>query len=408
MKRDVDDLAIFGGRPAFLYPLPVGRPNTIDRARLFDRLNWTLDNQWLTNGGPLAREFEDRIAELAGVRHCVGTCNATVALQVLVHAARLTGEVVMPSLTFVATAHSVRWLGLEPVFCDIDPDTGCIDATAAEAAITERTSAILGVHLWGRPCAVDPLEKLAADKGIPLFLDAAHALGCTSSGRPVGGFGNAEVFSFHATKVVNAFEGGAIVTDDDELAHQVRTLHNFGIGLDSANAAGGTNGKLSEASAAMGLTSLDAFAESIAHNRANYQLYQSELDGQPGVAIVEFPRGERNNYQYVILEIDEEITGISRDLVMLLLGAERVLAKPYFSPACHQQEPYLSRRPVQLPHTEWLAARVLAVPTGTTVAREDIRRVCNIIRLAVSKGAEITARWRHLQPGISPRAGEPA
>ena len=406
MKRDVDDLAIFGGRSAFLYPLRVGRPNKIDRARLFDRLNWTLDNQWLTNGGPLAREFEDRIAELARVRHCVATCNATSALQLLVHAAGLTGEVVMPSLTFVATAHSVRWLGLEPVFCDIDPRTGCLDVAAAETAITARTSAIIGVHLWGRACAVDELEKLAADKGIPLFFDAAHALGCTSSGHAVGGFGDAEVFSFHATKVVNAFEGGAVVTDDDELARQVRALHNFGIGLDGVNAAGGTNGKLSEASAAMGLTSLDAFAESIRHNQANYQFYRSELDGLAGVGVVEFPRHERNNYQYVIVEIDEEITGISRDLLMHLLRAERVEVKPYFSPACHQQEPYLSRRPVQLPHTERLASRVLAVPTGTTVAREDVRRVCNIIRLAVSKGIEITARWP-LPQGASPRAGEP-
>lgn len=395
MKRDIDDLALFGGRAAFLQPLYVGTPNRIDRSRLFDRLNWSLDNQWLTNGGPLARELEDRIAEMAGVRNCVATCNATTALQLLVQATELTGEVLMPSLTFIATPHSVRWLGLEPVFCDIDPQTGGIDVAACEAAITERTSAILGVHLWGRPCAVDHLEKLAADKGLYLFFDAAHALGCTSEGRAVGRFGNAEAFSFHATKVVNAFEGGAIVTDDDRLAHRVRALHNFGIGLDVVNAAGGTNGKLSEASAAMGLTSLDAFAESTRHNRRNYELYRAELDGVAGLRIAEFPRHERNNYQYIIAEIDEDVTGLGRDLLLTLLRTERVEAKPYFSPACHEQEPYWSRRPVRLPHTEWLASRVLALPTGTTVSREDIRRVCNIIRIAVSRGTEITSRWRH-------------
>ncbi|MGH3855308.1 MAG: dTDP-4-dehydro-6-deoxyglucose aminotransferase [Pseudonocardiaceae bacterium] len=397
MKRDIDDLAIFGGRAAFLQPLYVGRPNKIDRSRLFDRLNWAIDNRWLTNGGPLAREFEDRIAELAGVRNCVATCNATTALQLLMHAAERTGEVLMPSLTFIATPHSVRWLGLKPVFCDIDPHTGGIDVASVEAAITKRTSAILGVHLWGRPCAVDQLKKLAADKGLYLFFDAAHAFGCTVEGRAVGRFGNAEVFSFHATKVVSAFEGGAVVTDDDGLARCVRALHNFGIGLNGVNAAGGTNGKLSEASAAMGLTSLDAFAESMHHNRRNYEFYRTELDSVIGLRIVEFARHERNNYQYVIAVIDEDVTGLSRDLLVTLLHAERVEAKLYFSPACHEQEPYRSQRPLHLPHTEWLASRVLALPTGTTVSLEDIRRVCNIIRLVVSYGAEITARWRQSQ-----------
>lgn len=406
MKRDLDDLAMFGGRPAFLYPLRVGRPNQIDRARLFDRLSWTLDNQWLTNGGPLAREFEDRIADLAGARHCVATCNATVALQLVAHAAGLTGEVVMPSLTFIATPHAVRWLGLEPVFCDVDPVTGGIDVASAAAAITSRTSAILAVHLWGRPCAVTDLEKLAADRGIPLFFDSAHALGCTAHGRPVGSFGNAEVFSFHATKVVNAFEGGAVVTNDSELARQVRALHNFGIGLGAPHDAGGTNGKLSEASAAMGLTSLDAMPESVRHNQANYCMYRSELDDLPGMRVVEFPRDERSNYQYVILVNDAEVTGITRDLLLRLLLAEQVEAKPYFSPACHEQEPYLSRRPVELPHTERLAGQVMALPTGTSVGREDIRRVCNIIRLAAVKGAEITARWQVTQPSL--QGGIPA
>ncbi len=394
MKRDIEDFAIFGGRSAFLHPLYVGHPNIVDRDRLFDRLNWTLDNQWLTNGGPLAREFEDRVAELSGVRNCVATCNATVALQLLVHAAELTGEVIMPSMTFAATPHSVRWLGLTPVFCDIDPRYGGVDVSAVEASITERTSAIFGVHLWGRPCAVDELEKLAAARGLRLFFDAAHALGCSSEGRPIGGFGDAEVFSFHATKVVNAFEGGAIVTDDDDLAQRIRSLHNFGIGMDGFNAAGGTNGKFNEAAAAMGLTSLDSFPKYTRHNQGNYELYRSELAGVAGVRVIEFDPDERNNYHYIVIEVDKEVTGISRDLLMELLHAERVQAKPYFSPACHELEPYRSQRPMRLPHTEWLAARVLAMPTGTTVSREDIRRVCNIVRIAAERGTDITARRR--------------
>lgn len=398
MKRDLGDLALFGGHASFLQQIHVGRPNSVDRARLFDRLSWALDNQWLTNSGPLMREFEERVADLAGVRNCVATCNATAALQLLAHASALTGEVIMPSLTFAATAHAVRWLGLEPVFCDIDPQTGCLDPEAVAAAVTPQTSAILGVHLWGRPCDTDALEKVAADASVRLFFDAAHAIGCTSHGRPVGQFGDAEVFSFHATKVVNAFEGGAVVTDDDDLAHRVRSLANFGFGLKKANAAGGTNAKMSEASAAMGLTSLDAFATVRRHNRSNHEQYRTELAGLPGLGVIDFDPSEQNNHQYVIIEVDKEVTGLHRDLLQELLRAENVVAQRYFSPACHQTEPYRSRREVQLPHTERLSARVLALPTGSTISREDIRRVCNIVRLAVSRGAELTARWQQQSP----------
>lgn len=208
MKRGVRDLALFGGPPAFLHPVYVGTPQQIDRGRLFDRLNWVLDNQWLSNGGPLALEFEGRIAELAGVRNCVSTCNATIALQMLCQATELSGEVIMPALTFVATAHAVRWIGLEPVFVDVDPDTGQVDPRCVAEAVGPRTSAIMGVHLWGRACPAEELEKIAADHGLRLFFDAAHAIGCSSGGRTIGGFGTAEVFSFHATKLVNGFEGG--------------------------------------------------------------------------------------------------------------------------------------------------------------------------------------------------------
>jgi dTDP-4-amino-4,6-dideoxyglucose len=399
VKREITDLALFGGREAFIRPVHTNQPSAFDRSRLFDRMNWAFDNQWLSNGGPLVREFEDRIAELAGVRNCVATCNATTGLQLLVRAADLSGEVIVPSLTFAATAHAVRWLGLEPVFCDIDPDTGCVDADLVAEAITPRTSAIIGVHLWGRPCAVDRLEKLAADHGIPAFFDAAHAIGCTSEGRAIGRFGAAEVFSFHATKVVSAFEGGAIVTDDDEFADRIRALHNFGKGLTTISEAGGTNGKMSEPAAAMGLTSLDALDTLIDNNRAAYEAYRDELSDVDGLAFFEYDPEERNNFQYVILEVDEATTGLERDLLLDVLHAENVMALlPIGSPAVHQLEPYRSGPAVSLPHTERLVARVVSLPGGTTVSREEIRRICSIIRFAVANGAEITAR-RQQQKG---------
>jgi dTDP-4-amino-4,6-dideoxy-D-glucose transaminase len=395
VKHVVTDLAVFGGRPAFLSPLHTNRPNKFDRERMFDRLGWAMDNHWLSNGGPLVLEFEQRVAELAGVAHCVATCNATVALQLLMHGAGLSGEVIMPSLTFSATAHAARWIGFEPVFCDIDPATGCLDPSAVAAAVTPRTSAIIGVHLWGRVCAVDELEKVAADHGLPVFFDAAHGIGCSSAGRAVGGFGVAEVFSFHATKVVSAFEGGAVVTDDAHLAARIRSLKVFGKGINEVSDAGGTNGKMSEASAAMGLTSLDAFDSSVRQNRANYDAYREELGDVDGITFFTHDTRERNNFQYVIIELDEAEAGISRDFLLEVLKAENAVAlTPIGSPACHQIEPYVSRRPVSLPHTEALVARVISLPSGSTVTREDIRRVCAVIRFAVAHSAEVTSR-RH-------------
>ncbi|MET9291089.1 dTDP-4-dehydro-6-deoxyglucose aminotransferase [Streptomyces sp. NPDC003077] len=416
MKHGRTDLALFGGDRAFARPVQVGRPSAVIRSKFFDRLNQALDSQWLSNGGPLVREFEERVARLAGVRHCVATCNGTAGLQILARAIGLTGEVVMPSMTFAATAHAMHWLGLEPVFVDVDPRTGNLDPALVPAAVTPRTSAILGVHLWGRPCPVDELERVAADLGLPLFYDAAHAIGCTAGGRPVGGFGRAEVFSFHATKVAHAFEGGAVVTDDDTLAHRLRALQNFGIGLsdDPAAAAGGTNAKMSEAAAAMGLTSLDTFEATVLHNRDNHTRYRACLADLPGVQVVDFDRHERNNYQYVIVEVDAAVTGIHRDLLMDVLSAENIRTRPYFSPACHQLAPYRDRPGAALPHTERLAERVLSLPTGTSVTTEDVERICDVIRLAVTEGHAVTAAARAaaaqmpvptpLTPSIGPHA----
>ncbi|MFF5257086.1 aminotransferase class I/II-fold pyridoxal phosphate-dependent enzyme [Streptomyces leeuwenhoekii] len=394
VKLTTGDLAIFGGAHAFLRPLHVGSPGAVDRGRLFERLDWALDNQWLSNGGPLVVEFEARIAELAGVRHAVATCNATVALQMLCHALDLSGEVIMPSLTFAATAHAARWVGLDPVFVDVDPLTGQMDPALAAEAVGPLTSAILGVHLWGRTCPAPELEKVAADHGLALFFDAAHAIGCTLGGRPVASFGSASVFSFHPTKVVAGFEGGAIVTDDDALAGRLRSLRDFGKGAQAAHPAGGTNGKMSEAAAAMALTSLDGFAGAVAHNRSNFAAYAAGLEGIPGVRLVPHDASQARNYQYVIIEVEESAAGVGRDLLLEILRAERVMAKPYFSPACHQLEPYRSGRLFRLPHTERLAGRVLALPTGTAVSRESIRRICDVLRLVVSRSDEVTCRWR--------------
>lgn len=392
MKYSINDLALFDGPVAFAEGRYVGRPNIGDRDRFLHRINQVFDNQWLTNMGPLMYEFEERIAELAGVEHCVAVNNATAGLHMVLRGCPPGSEVIVPSLSFVATAHVVRWMGLRPRFCDVDPATGLLDPALVEAAITDQTSAIIGVHLWGQPCDVDALARVADRHGLRLFYDAAHAVGCTSGDRPLGGFGDAEVFSFHATKVVNSFEGGAVLTRDGDLAHRLRAMRNFGFGPSGAVELVGTNAKMSEASAAMGLTSLETLGETIRHNRILRDAYRRCLADVPGVGVLRYDPANRNNFHYLIVEVDPDITGLHRDVLLDVLRAEKVMAQPYFSPAIHQTSPYRGSAHRLLPHTEALCARVLALPTGRTVSVEDVETVCDIIRVAATQGSEVTGR----------------
>jgi len=269
MKTAVGDLAIFGGQPAFATPLHVGAPNLGSRDRLYQRIDEILDRRWFTNHGPCVQDFEHRLSESMGVRHCIATCNGTVALQIAIRALGLTGEVIVPSFTFIATAHALQWQSVDPVFCDIDPATHNVDPEQVAEMITPRTTGILAVHLWGRPCDTQALAKVASRHHLRLLYDASHAFGCSHQGRMIGGFGDAEVLSFHATKFVNTFEGGAIVTEDDELADKARLMSNFGFtGYDQVVHIG-SNGKMSEVCAAMGLTSLESMQEFIEVNSAN-------------------------------------------------------------------------------------------------------------------------------------------
>lgn len=386
------ELALLGSQPAFESPLHVGRPNIGERQALLDRIEGMLDRGWLTNDGVLVREFERRIALLSGVRHCIAMCNATVALEIAIRALSMSGEVIVPSFTFIATAHALQWQQITPVFCDVAPGSHHIDPARVEELITPRTSGIIGVHTWGDACDTAALEQIAARRGLSLLFDAAHAFGCTHRGRPIGSFGSAEVFSFHATKFVNSLEGGAIVTNDDALAEQVRLMRNFGFAGYDKVVYIGTNGKMNEASAAMGLTNLDAIDTFLEVNRRNYRAYQKGLHGLRGVALRPYAREEQRNYQYVVLEIDEEQAGLSRDMLQEVLRAENVLARCYFYPGCHRMEPYRSYFPhahLLLPQTESLVRRVLLLPTGTSVRSNDIDVVCRIIRQAIEHSSDI-------------------
>ena len=275
--------------------------------------------------------------------------SGTIGLQLAAHALELSGEVIVPSFTFVATAHSLAWLGLKPVFCDIDPQTHTLDPDALADLVTPETTGIVGVHLWGRPCEIDAVTRFARERGLRVIFDAAHAIGCSFRGKTIGRFGDAEVFSFHATKVVNAAEGGAVTTNDGDLADRLRLLRNY------------------------------AFVG-----------YGAELGDVPGVSVREYPEGERHNYQYVVVEITGDAqAGIVRDDLVSILHAENVLARRYFYPGCHQLDPYRLAEPTRLPATEDVATRVLVLPTGTAIHQEDITAICGILRLALANPTAI-------------------
>jgi len=379
------DLAVNGAPPAFDEMLHVGRPNMGDRAAFMRHVDDIFERGWLSNDGPLVQAFEARVAAHLGVKHCVAMCNGTIALEIAIRALGLEGEVIVPAYTFVATAHALQWQGITPVFADIDPATHTLDPAAVRKMITPRTSGIIGVHLWGRGAPVDALQEIADEHGLKLMFDAAHAFSCTHGGRKIGSFGACEVLSFHATKFFNSFEGGAVVTHDDELARTMRLMRNFGFsGLDKVDYPG-TNGKMIEIAAAMGLVNLESVDDVIAANRANYNAYREALAGIPGVRLLAYDEAERNNYQYVIVEVGADCP-VPRDTLVDTLRAENILARRYFWPGCHKMEPYRSLYPhagLLLPATEAVAASVIVLPTGQTMNAQKIAVVGQVIRTAL-------------------------
>lgn len=400
LKVSVNDLAVFGGVSEFEHRLHVGTPNIGSRKDLQRRIDDILERRWFSNDGRYVKEFEQRVAELTGVKHCIAVCNGTVALEIAIRALGLKGEVILPSFTFIATAHALQWQEITPVFCDIDPVTHNIDPRKIEQMITPRTTGIIGVHVWGRPCDIDALTTIVRRRRLKLLFDSAHAFGCSHNGKMIGGCGDAEVFSFHATKFVNCMEGGAVLTNNDELAKKMRLMKNFGFTDYDRVEYIGTNGKMNEISAAMGLTNLENMKEVIDVNRQNLLQYNKDLSGIPGVSVALYNETEKNNYQYVVVEIDDERAGLTRDHCVRILHSENILARRYFYPGCHRMEPYLSYFPnagLVLPVTERLCSRVICLPTGTAVSCGDISRICNVIRSAVKWSKDIRTRLQDLR-----------
>ena len=389
-KKNISDLGLLGGEPLFFEALHVGRPNLLQPERILEDVQAIFDSRWLTNRGPYVQRFEAELCRLLGVKHCIAVCNATLGLMLIGKALGLCGDVIVPSFTFPATVHALEWLGLRPVFCDIDPLKHTLSVQHVAELITEQTSAILGVHLWGSACDIEALQALADQHKIALIFDAAHALACTYQGQWIGGFGEAEVFSFHATKFINALEGGAITTNSDSLAKQLRQWINFGYDEYAEVQLPGINAKMNEVSAAVGLNGLASLQEIVAMNKAHYLHYQQIFSELPGFRLYPFPVGESCNYQYVLVEINAEQFGLSRDQVWKLLSAENILVRRYFYPACHTMRPYASL-PADLPVTDRVSEQVLAFPTGTGISATDIDSLGLLLHWLRAHGVALSA-----------------
>lgn len=380
------DLAINGAPPAFEQHLHVGRPNIGSKDSFLKYVDDIFERRWLSNNGPLVQELERRIATQHNVKHCVAMCNGTVALEIAIRALGLKGEVIVPSYTFIATAHALHWQAIRPVFADIDPATHCLDPASVRSLITPHTTGIIGVHLWGRGAPVEALQQIADEHSLSLMFDAAHAFGCSYGGNMIGSFGACEVLSFHATKFFNTFEGGAVLTNSDQLAEEMRLMRNFGFaGFDNV-VTSGINGKMTEVAAAMGLVNLESMEDVVERNRRNYYAYCEGLAGIHGICVLAYNEAERNNFQYVVIEVGDECP-VSRDGIIDALHVENILARKYFWPGCHKMHPYCETDPDavrHLAHTEEVAGRVIVLPTGTALNEEMVNAVVSVIRVLVT------------------------
>jgi len=389
-------LAVLGGNPLFPRPRQVGAPFIPSREPLHASLDEILNARRLTNNGPVVRKLEHLLAERHGVSEAVALCNASMGLQLLLRATGVKGEVIMPSFTYIATAHAATWEGLNVRFVDIVPESHCLDPAGVGAAINEESGAIIGVNLWGQVCAVDALAELANSAGIPLLLDSAQALGCRvrhqASHEPAGCGALASVISLHATKIISGLEGGAILTNNEELADALRRMRNHGMDERGQVVALGTNAKLNEFAAAFALQGLACLDQLIESNKSVRRQYQETLAGLSGVRFHEPPQSQARNYHYAVLLVDDQQCPLSRDELRRTLWAENVQTKRYFHPGCHRSLPYASQPGIEglhLPVTEAVGAQVLVLPGGSAVTLEDVERISGRIRLALRQHEEV-------------------
>lgn len=376
--------AVLGGTAAFPERLPLVRPTIDDVPGLARRLEAILDTGILTNG-PTVRELEERVAERLGVTHTVAVSSCTAGLMLTYQALSLGPgrRVLLPSFTFAASAHAVVWTGAEVDFCEVTPERGTLDVAdlAAQLDLGEPVGAISATHVYGHPAEVEALDALAAERGIPVVYDAAHALGSERAGRPIGGFGAAEVFSLSPTKVVVAGEGGLVTTNDDALADALRLGRDYGNPGDYDCRFPGLNARMSELHAAVALASLDGLDAHIDRRQELVERFAQRLGDGGGLRIIWPAEADRSTWKDLTLVVDETRFGLDAATLQAALAAEGIDSRRYYHPPIHQQAAYLERWPRRrpLPASDALAADVLSPPLWSHLRDDQLDRLCAAI-----------------------------
>jgi len=341
------------------------------------------ESKWLTNNGQFHQQLEAALAEYLGVKYLSLFTNGMIALQTGMQALRITGEVITTPFTFVATTHAIHLNGCTPVFCDIEPDTFTLDPVKVESLITPRTTAIMPVHVYGNPCRHEQLKKIADTYGLKLFYDAAHVFGVEKEGVSVANGGDLSMLSFHATKVFNTLEGGALVTNDGTLKKRIDFLRNFGFQDEVTVVAPGSNGKVDEVRSAYGLLQLKYVDGEIAKRRQVAAFYRENLKDISGIRMLQDLPGVQHNYGYFPILVKAEAYGMTRDALYEKLKAKGIFARRYFYPLCSQFPTYRalkSAQPGSLPIAEEIAGCVLCLPVYAGLDVEMLDQIVGIVR----------------------------
>ena len=390
-KGSVEELAIFGGTSRFAIPKSTSNLLQPDIEKFMGYSKTFYDQCQYTNNGPNVKLLEQRLAAFHQVNYCVTFCSGFWAIALAISALALKGkyEIVMPSLTYRRMADIAAWTKLKPHFCEVEPDTLAMSETTARSCVNENTALIIGVHPIVNCVDVDSLVALAKAKSIPLLFDSVESVYESTVGGKVGGFGNAEIFSLHASKLLNGFEGGYLTTNDASLAKQLALMRGFGFsGPDNIVVAGGLNAKLNEMHAAMTLASLDDVEEQIARNRQRYYTYRRLLAAIPGLRLLEFDERHQTGYKNIVVELLDEWP-LSRANTISILNAEKILARAYYSPPLHRKPMAYGYVTADLPMTDRLAESFLNLPCGQLVSNADIAGIVEILKFISSNANRI-------------------
>jgi dTDP-4-amino-4,6-dideoxygalactose transaminase len=387
MKKNIP--AILGGEPAFRERVQMVRPVLPTFSEMADGIQSILNTGMVTKGQYM-RDFEQAIAEHLGVKNAVAVSSCTSGMMLVHKCLGLTGDVVVPSFTFMASVSALVWAGLRPIFADVDRATNNLDPAAAEAAITPNTTAIVAVHQFGNPADIAGLQAVAKRHGLKLVFDAAHGMGARYQGEPAGKQGDAQIYSLSPTKLLIAGEGGIVATNDDKLAADIRMGREYGNDGNYDSAFAGLNARLPELSALLGLQSLKNLENAAEHRNETVAMFTEILGRLPGIGFQQVRPGDRHSYRELSLTIDPDAYKLTRDELALALSADNVDTRKYYEPPVHKQTAYRSFYAEQpLPNTDYLSSHSLSLPMWSNMSAEVVMGICDTFQRIHKNAADV-------------------